>query len=118
MQHDLAAAAEREACGRDDDRHVRVAQRHRRALERAHHQVDFVPVLLLRLEQHQHDVGAGREVLALVADDQRRESSPMLPEARVQHLNRVAADGVHLRVEFDAQHAVAKIDEAGARRSS
>ena len=32
----------------------------------------------------------------------------------VQHLQRVAADGVHLRVELDGQHAVAEIDEARA----
>ncbi len=30
-----------------------------------------------------------------------------------QHLEGVAADGVHLRVERDRKHTVAKIDEAG-----
>ena len=32
----------------------------------------------------------------------------------VQHLDRVAADRVHLRVELDAEHAVAEIDQARA----
>ena len=73
MQRDLAAAAERQAGRRDDDRNVGVAQRHRRLLERADHQVELVPVLLLRLEQDQHQVGAGGEVRRLVADDERGE---------------------------------------------
>ena len=35
-------------------------------------------------------------------------------DARLEHLDRVAADGVHLRVELDAEHAVAEIDQARA----
>ena len=33
----------------------------------------------------------------------------------MQHLDGVAADGVHLRVELDGEHAVAEIDEARPR---
>ena len=35
-------------------------------------------------------------------------------DAGVQHRDDVFADGVHLAVEFDAQHAVAEIDQRGA----
>ena len=114
VQRDLASAAERQPGRADDDRHVRVAQRLRRSLKRADHQIDLVPVAFLRLEQQQHEVGAGGEVRRVVADDQRREVRRRLLDAGVQHLDRVAADGVHLRMELDRQHAVAEIDEAGA----
>ena len=103
VQRDLAAAAERQPGGRDDDRHVGVAQRQRRALERADHQVDLVPVAFLRFEQQQHQVGAGGEVRRVVADDERREVRGGFLDAGVQHLDRVAADRVHLRVELDAR---------------
>jgi hypothetical protein len=48
------------------------------------------------------------------ADDERREVLRRLADAGLQHLHGVGADGVHLRVELHAQHAVAEIDEAGA----
>ena len=115
VQRDLAAAAQRQPGGRDDDGHGRVLERHRGLLERAHHQVDFVPVALLRLEQQQHQVGAGREMLGVVANHQRREVCRGFLDRQLQHLDRVAADGVHLRVELDAEHAIAEIDQARAR---
>ena len=49
-----------------------------------------------------------------VADDQRAKVRGCLLDAGVQHLHRVAADRVHLRVELDAEHAVAEVDQAGA----
>ena len=70
VEADLAAAAERQPGRRDDHRDVGVLQRHGRALESPDHQVDLVPVALLRFEQQQQQVGAGREVRRLVADDQ------------------------------------------------
>ena len=51
---------------------------------------------------------------AVVADDERGEVRGGFLDAGVQHLDRVAADRVHLRVELDAQHAVAEVDEARA----
>ena len=99
---------------RDDDRHVAVAQRHRRLLEGADHQVELVEVAFLRFEQDQHQVGAGREVRRVVADDQRLPVLRRFLDAGLQHLHGVAADRVHLRVELDGEHAVAEIDEAGA----
>ena len=35
-------------------------------------------------------------------------------DARLQHLQRIGADGVHLRVKLDGQHAVAEIDQTRA----
>jgi hypothetical protein len=35
-------------------------------------------------------------------------------DASLEHLNRVTADGVHLRMELDGQHAVVQVDEACA----
>jgi len=39
----------------------------------------------------------------------------LAPAEKLEHLDRVTANGVHLRVELDRQHAVAEIDEAGSR---
>ena len=54
------------------------------------------PVAFLRLEKKQHQIGTGREVLGFVADDERREIAFRLANTRLQHLNGVAADNVHL----------------------
>ena len=101
--------------GRHHDRHVCEPQRHVRLLKRAHHRVDVLPVAFLRLEKKQHQIGTRREVLGFVADDERREIAFRLANARLQHLNGVAADNVHLRVELDAENTVAEIHQAGAR---
>ena len=50
VQRDLAASADRQSRRCDDDRDIRIPQALGRVLERADHQVDFVPVALLRLE--------------------------------------------------------------------
>ena len=112
VQDDLAAPANCQTGGRDNDRHVRVAQRHRGLLEGTDHQIDLVPILFLCFEQDEHQVCAGGEVNAVVAHDQRREVLRRFADAFLQHLDRVAADRVHLRMELDRQHAVAEIDEA------
>jgi hypothetical protein len=51
MQHDFAATAERHASRADDDRDIGVLQRHRGLLKPPNHEIHFVPVALLRLEQ-------------------------------------------------------------------
>ena len=51
----------------------------------------------------------------VVADDEGGEVRGGFLHAGLQHLDRVAADRVHLRVELDAQHAVAEVHQAGAR---
>jgi hypothetical protein len=53
-------------------------------------------------------------VLRVVANDERDEVRGGFLHAQVQHLDRVAADRVHLRMKFDAEHAVAEIDKACA----
>ncbi len=50
----------------------------------------------------------------VVADDERAEVGGGFLDAGLQHLDRVAADGVHLRVELDREHAIADIDQARA----
>ena len=52
---------------------------------------------------------------AVVADDQRGEVARRLLDAGVQHLDRVAADRVHLRMELDLEDAVAHVDQARPR---
>ena len=58
VQTDFAPAADGETGRRDDHGHRRELQSHGGVLEGAHHQVDLVPVALLRLEEQQHQVGA------------------------------------------------------------
>ena len=114
VQRNFRAAAERQAGRRGDDRNGAVAQRHGRLLERADHHVELVPVAFLRLEQDEHQVRAGGEIRRVVADDQRLAALGGFLHAGLQHLDGVAADGVHLRMELDRDDAVAKVDEARA----
>ena len=111
---DLASAAERHTAGRDDDRHDGGTQRHVRVLKCPDHEIDFVPVPLLRLEEKQHQVRADGKIGRLVADDERTEVLRRFLQPRVHHLDGVAADRVHLRVEFEREHAVADVDQARA----
>ena len=46
--------------------------------------------------------------------DQRLAALRGFLHAGLQHLDRVAADGVHLRVELNGDHAVAEVDQARA----
>ncbi len=83
-------------------------------MQRSDHQIDLVPVALLRLEEHEHEIGPDRKVRGLGADDERREVVLCLLDRGVEHRDRVAADGVHLRVEVHGQDAVADVHQAGA----
>ena len=62
VQQDLTAPAKRQTGGTHDDWHLGVPKRGGRALERANHQIDLVPVPFLRLEEHEHQIGADREI--------------------------------------------------------
>ena len=79
-------------------------------------EVELVPLLLLHRQEHQHQVGADGELLALVADHQRVEVRLGLPcTAALQHGEGVGAERVHLGVELDEAAAVAQVHQAGAR---
>ena len=69
VQADFAAAAERQALRRDDDRARRVLEREIGVLEVAHGEVQVVPFLLLRGDQEQQEIGAGGKIHGLVGDD-------------------------------------------------
>ena len=114
VKHDLASAAERQCCRRGNHRNLSKSQRHRGALKCADHQVDLFPVALLRLEQQEHQVGAGGKIRCIVSDDERAETRCCLLDAGLEHLDGVPADRVHLRVELDAEDIVAEVDEARA----
>ena len=73
VERNLAAPAERQPGGRDNDRHVRIPQRLGALLKSADHHVDLVPVALERFEQDEHEVRAGREIRRVVSHDERRE---------------------------------------------
>ena len=115
MQRQLASAAQGETGRGDDHRGRRVAQADDGALESAHHEIEVVPVALLRLKQHHHQIGAGAEVRGVVADHQSAEPVGCLRDAGVQHADRIGPDRVHLRVELDRQHAVPEVNQTGAR---
>ena len=77
--------------------------------------VQLVPFAFLRGQQHQHQIRADAEILALIGDDHGLEILLGLLEARVQHADLIFAQRVHLAVELDAQHAVAQVDQRRAR---
>ncbi len=114
VQDHFAAPAEREPLRRHDHRFRCVLDSERRVLELAHHYVQVVPLLFLRGHQDQHEVRAGGKVHALIGDDHRVELGAQARETFVDHGEEVAADGVHLRMEFAADDAFAKIDQACA----
>ena len=120
MQHQFAAASERARERRRHHRLRRVLQRHVQLLESLDGEVQFVPFTLLRGQQHQHQVGAALNVFAFVGDDHGFEVSIGFFQARVEHGDVVFAQRIHLAVEFDAQHAVAQIDQrrAGCSRNT
>ena len=83
-------------------------------LEAAYDPLQVIPLALLRHEQHQHEIGADAEILAVVGDDHRLEIPRRLLDAGVDHGHRVVADRVHLAVELQAEHAVSQIDQRSA----
>ena len=60
-------------------------------------------------------IRTGREISALVADDETCEILFDLVDREVHHLNRVAADRVHLRMKLETRNAVAEIDQRRTR---
>ena len=114
VQRDLAAAAQRQALRRDHHGLRRMLDGERGVLELPHHEVQVVPFLLLRGHQDEHQVRAGGKIHGLVGDHHGVELGAQAREAFVDHGEQVAADGVHLGVEFAADHAVAQVDQARA----
>ena len=114
VQHDFAAAAQGQSLRRDDHGLGRMLDGERGVLELAHHQVQVVPFLFLRGHQDEHQIRAGGKIHGLIGDDHGVEIGAQAREAFVDHGDQVAADGVHLRVKFAADHAVAQINQARA----
>src|SRR5262245_38566028 len=111
MQHHFAAAAEHHLKWRHHYRLRRVAQAHDGALEESTDQVELFPVFVLRFHQHQHDVRAHTEVWALVTNYQANEILFHFAEGKLQHLESVATDGVHLRMKLQARDSITKVDQ-------
>ncbi len=114
MQRQFAAASEREPERRGHHRLRRVLQRHVHLLEVVDGGVELVPLLLLRGEQHHHEIRAGGKVLALIADDHRLEVVFELGEARTHHEHDVVAHRVRLAMKIAAEDAIAQIDQRRA----
>ena len=112
VQAHLAAAAEREAGRRDDDGHVRVLERHRGALERRGPSGRPRPSCLPAIRAAGASGWRRRRSSAPRCRRRAPGSAPPLRGRPLEHLDRVAADGVHLRVELDREHVVAEIDQA------
>src|SRR5204863_6452568 len=93
----------------------RIAQAHGRGLENARHHLELFPVLFLRLHQHQHDVCADAEVWSLISDHEAEKILIDFAERKLQHLQRVAADGIHLRMKLETSDTVAEIDQRSTR---
>ena len=114
MQADFASAAERHALRRDDDRFRRVLDGEIRVLKLLDREVQLVPLLLLRGDQHEHQIRAHGKIHGLVGDDHGVEIRVEPLQSLVEHGDQIRADRVHLRVKFAADHAVAKVDQARA----
>ena len=108
---ELAAAAEGQPIGGGDDRHLGALQGQGGLLEGAHHQLDFGILLLLQGEGQHHQVGAGGELRSLAADHQRHPFALGPGQRLREHRQDVAADGVHLAVEFEGEDPVAEVEQ-------
>src|SRR5579885_599610 len=90
-----------------------IFEQHVRLLQGVDGRTQHLPLARLRAHQHQQHVGARREVLRLVTDDDGAELLLALLNSIAQHLDDALVDSIHLRVELDANHAVAQIDQRG-----
>ena len=96
MQCKFAASAECHLERRNDDGLCGIAQAHGSVLEGADGHVYVLPILFLRFQKQQHQVGANREIDTLVSDDHSYEILFDLGKRLFHHLDGVGADGVHL----------------------
>src|SRR5262249_54484288 len=113
MERNLAPTSQTHSKGRDDHGFFCVFDRLICLLEITYHRINLLPVLLLRLQKNQHEIGSDGEILSLVSDDQSEKALVTHPESLMNHLNGICADAVHLRVKFHAHHSVTKINQAG-----
>ncbi len=74
--------------------------------------MQFVPLLFLRGDQHQHQIRAHRKIHRLIGDDHGVEVGFQPFQPFVHHGDQVRADGVHLGVKFAANHAVSEVNQA------
>ena len=112
---DLAAAAE---CARErsgDHGLLRILERQVQLLEALDHDGEVVPFAFLGRQKNQGEVRSGAEVLALIGDHHGFEILFRFVEPRAHHAHVIFAEGVHLTVKFDAQDAVAEVDQRCAR---
>ncbi len=109
MQDHLASATKHHIERSNDNRLGRVTKTHRGVLEDARHHIEIFPVFVLGFHEHQHDVGAHTEVRSLIADHQADKILFHFADGKLQHLQRIAADCVHLRVKLEAGNSVADV---------
>ena len=113
IEADLAAAAERHARRRRDHRERAVLELAVDLLALGDQVLDHRPDRDVGREQREPDVGADREVAALVVDHERLEVLGDDADRLVDQVERVAVERVHLAVELEAGDAVADVPEAG-----
>ena len=113
MQQDFAATAERHAGRRADDRERRVLERLEDLLAAGDELLDLTPGCDVGGEDGEPEVGADREIPALVVDDERPvffvDEGDGFPEKR----DDLIVERVALARELEAQHAVADIPDRG-----
>src|SRR5574337_1340960 len=111
VQTDLASAAERHGKWGRYHRLLETLERHVGILEGPYHQLDVVPVLLLRLKEEGLQVRADTEVSSLIPDDEGIESLGAKLQARPYHLKNIRADGVVLGGELQAGDPISQVDQ-------
>ncbi|EKD34620.1 MAG: hypothetical protein ACD_75C02258G0002 [uncultured bacterium] len=111
METELGSAAKRHAKGCGHYRDFGVFDRHGRLLEGLDHHGDVIIGAFGQGHGHHHEIGADREVDALVGDDQAHAFLFRPLDRLMGHGQDVAADGVHLGMELEAEDAVAKVND-------
>jgi hypothetical protein len=113
MQQDLAAAAERQAGRCGDDGKGRVLHRLQRVLADRDRLLDLLPGGDVRREEREAEVGADREVRALVVDHERLHLRLHELDRLVQEAHDLVVERVRLRGELEAGDAVAEVPQRG-----
>ena len=109
-QQHFTAATDGESARRADDREAGVLERHECELPAANHLADFVPRADVGDEERQPDIGASREVLAVVADHQTHEVAPLHDfDCLGNHFQPERVNCVQLAVEFEQHDSVARV---------
>ena len=118
VQRNLDAAAQAHAIRRHHHWSRTQLDRLRHVLERAHGQLNLLPLAILHRQQKLHQVRANRKICPLAGDDESLKVRNLLAR-RLQCLHNqrddIVAQRIHLGVQFNRRHPIPQVDHRRTR---